>query len=84
MKNDFYVGIFEDNYLAHGAKGRENANHKYIARYWKNGRWYYIYDQKTYNAIMKHKQKEQADISTLTNAINSNKKPVNRYYVKNG
>ena len=31
--------------LYHGAKkGSERPNHKYIRREWKNGRWYYYYE----------------------------------------
>lgn len=43
MRNDFYVGIYEDTYLAHGAKGSVKKDHKYKARFWKNNKWHYIY-----------------------------------------
>lgn len=33
----------QSEYLAHYAKGKEKANHKYISRFYKNGKWYYRY-----------------------------------------
>ena len=45
MRNDFYVGIYEDRYLAHGIKGWIKKGHKYLSRLWKNNRWFYIYEQ---------------------------------------
>ncbi len=57
MRNDFYVGIFEDNYLAHGSKkGWVKRRHKYRSRYWKNGRWHYVYDDP--KAIEEEKERE--------------------------
>lgn len=32
-----------DLYLIHSAKGSQRANHKYIDRVWRKGRWQYIY-----------------------------------------
>lgn len=51
MRNDFYVGMYEDRYLSHGLKGWVKKGHKYKARFWKNNRWYYIYDEMK-NAIL--------------------------------
>ena len=44
MRNDFYVGMYEDRYLAHGIKGWIKKGHKYLSRFFKNGRWKYIYE----------------------------------------
>ena len=45
MRNDFYIGIFEDRYLAHSAKGTtwSKKNHKYVK---KVGDRYYYTDKK--------------------------------------
>lgn len=42
MRNDFYVGIYEDTYLAHGT---ERSNHKYAYKKFINGKWRYYYDK---------------------------------------
>ena len=33
----------KDNYLSHVNKGYQRPNHKYIERYWMNGKWHYRY-----------------------------------------
>lgn len=45
MRNDFYEGIYDDAYLAHGIRGWVKSGHKYIDRFFKNGRWHYIYQR---------------------------------------
>lgn len=62
MRNDFYVGMYEDRYLSHGLKGWVKKGHKYIARKWKNGRWYYIY-QEMKNAALSKAYQETANIT---------------------
>ena len=40
MRNDFYVGMYEDQYLSHTMTPRA---HKYIEKVFVNGKWRYIY-----------------------------------------
>lgn len=49
MRNDFC-----SNYLEHSAKGKEWANHKYVAKIkLSSGKWFYFYDTKTYQNYLK-------------------------------
>lgn len=41
MRNNFYVGIYEDKYLAHSIT--PTRGHKYIKKIYVNGRWRYYY-----------------------------------------
>ena len=41
MRNDFYVGIYEDKYLAHSITPLRS--HKYVKKIFVNGRWRYYY-----------------------------------------
>lgn len=45
MRNDYYEGVYDDTYLAHGIRGWVKSGHKYIDRFFKNGRWQYIYQR---------------------------------------
>ena len=38
--------IYGVDYIAHSARYKARKNHKYIERYWKNGRWNYVYRPK--------------------------------------
>ena len=40
----------KEDYLAHAQKGWTKSNHKYVSRYFKNGRWQYVY-KNAVNAI---------------------------------
>lgn len=60
MRNDFYVGMYEDQYLAHGIKGWIKKGHKYISRFFKNGRWQYIYAN-TKNAMISRQSQENGN-----------------------
>ena len=49
MRNDFC-----SNYLEHSAKGKEWANHKYVAKIkLSSGKWFYFYDTKSYQSYLK-------------------------------
>lgn len=54
MRNDFYVGIYEDQYLAHSIKGWTKKGHKYISRFFKNGRWQYVYEHSRNSDLSKN------------------------------
>lgn len=55
MRNDFC-----SNYLEHSAKGKEWANHKYVAKIkLSSGKWFYFYDTKTYQNYLKRTGGEQ-------------------------
>lgn len=44
--NDFlYEGSNNELYHWGIKKGEAKQNHKYVSRYWKNGRWNYVYNQ---------------------------------------
>ena len=51
MRNDFCM-----NYLAHSAKGKEWARHRYVAKVrLPSGKWFYFYDAKRYQNYLKRK-----------------------------
>ena len=43
--------IYGVDYIAHSKKGWTKKKHKYIDRYWKNGRWVYVYKTPTHETI---------------------------------
>lgn len=52
MRNDFQEGRF----LAHSAKGKAWANHKYVAKVkLSSGKWFYFYDAGEYQKYLKNK-----------------------------
>lgn len=52
----------DTNELRHWAKGSVGKNHKYISRYQKNGKWYYVYkNNKKYNRIADWFGKDEYD-----------------------
>lgn len=76
-------------YLIHSAKGSQRANHKYIDRVWKNGRWQYIYTHKDsigtrgqYSANNKIDaiRKSLKDSNSRYNGLKNNKEYVNFAY----
>lgn len=51
MRNDFCI-----NYLAHSAKGKEWARHRYVAKVrLPSGKWFYFYDANRYQNYLKRK-----------------------------
>lgn len=62
------------NVIIHGEsplKGRERRNHKYIARVWKNGKWYYKYSGNTNSLASPKTTSGQSDTSGQGQGDNS-------------
>ncbi len=59
------------NYIIHkGIKGWAKKNHKYISRYQKNGKWYYVYkNDKKYSKVQDWFGKDEHD--EFRNAYNA-------------
>lgn len=79
--------LYRSKELAHAAKGSNWANHKYISKYFKNGKWVYIYKGAIGNV--------KNSVSKIRNSLNAPKpsnqnthtvndyKVTNEYYVGN-
>ena len=52
-------------------KGRERRNHKYLAREWKNGKWYYKYTNSSKSLTSQHTVSGQMDTSRRGQEYNS-------------
>lgn len=64
----------DEDYLQHWAgssKGKERSNHKYTARYWKNGQWVYVYDQNKLDSNSKRINRSVAEARSEMGKYNS-------------
>ena len=50
------------NYLMHKKAGWQKKNHKYLDRFWKNGKWFYVYKNgRKYNRLQDWFGKDEHD-----------------------
>ena len=86
MESKEYI-LYRSESLAHAAKGSIWSNHKYINKYFKNGKWVYIYKGaigKVTNSINKIRNSLNAPKASNKNTHTINDyKVTNEYYVGN-